>query len=95
MPSAGGAVYRPVIRSRRSRIMCRPSVVGMTRPSSRDRFPRWKRRWWVCSHSWHEVALGSAARTAGVAEGKEGSVARRRGGSSGVEDILQQGHLRD
>lgn len=71
--------------------MCRPRVVGTIRPSRRDRFPRWKRRWWVCSHSWHEVALVSTA--PGAAEGKECNVGKRRGGSSGVEDILQQGHL--
>lgn len=89
MPSAGGAVYRPVIRSRRSRIMCRPRVVGTTRPSSRDRFPRWKRRWWACSHSWHEVTLCFTARTPRASEGKEDWLGKRWGGSSGVEDILQ------
>lgn len=75
--------------------MCRPRVVGMARPSSRDRLPRWKRRWWACSHPWHEVALGSTARTPAVAKGKEGSVVKRRGDGSGVEDIVQQGHLED
>lgn len=84
-------MVRPVIRRRRSRIMCRPMVVGMTRPSRRDRFPRWKRRWWACSHSWHEVALGSKPESPWVAEGRGGSTVKRRGeDSSGVEDILQQ-----
>lgn len=66
----------------------------MTRPSNSDRFPRWKRRWWACSHSWHEVALGTCG-TPGVAEGKKGTVVKRWGGSSGVEDILQKGDLGD
>lgn len=69
--------------------MCRPTVMGMTRPSNRDRFPRWKRKWWVCSHSWHEVTLGSAVWVSRVAEVKECSVGKRGVASSRVEDILQ------
>lgn len=65
----------------------------MTRPSSKDRFPKWKRKWWATSQSWHEVALGSITRSPGATEGKECSVGKRRGDGSGVKDILRQGHL--
>lgn len=74
-------------------IMCRAKVVGMARPNSRDRFPIWNSRWWVCSHSWHKVAFESADVAAGMEEGKEDSVVRRRVGPSGVEDILWLGTL--
>lgn len=74
-------------------IMCRAKVVGMARPNSRDRFPTWNSRWWVCSHPWHEVAFESADVAAGMEEGKEDSVVSRRVGPSGVEDILWLGTL--
>lgn len=86
-------VAQPVIKRRRNRIMCRPRVVGMPRPNNRDRLARWKRRWWVCSHSSQEVALSAAAWIPEVAGGKGDNVVKSRGCSSGVEDILQQGHL--
>lgn len=86
--------YWPVMSRRRSTIMCRPRVVGMSRPSSKDRFPKWKRRWWVCSHAVHAVALGSIAKSPGAADWKECIVGKRWGGSWGAEVILQQGHWR-
>lgn len=73
MPSSGATGDRPVIRKRRSAIMCRASVVGMSRPSSRDRFPRWKRRWCACSHSVHSVTLATAG-TSVVDNRNEGMV---------------------
>lgn len=82
-----GSVVRPVIRKRRSRIMCRPSVVGRTKPSNRDKFPRWKKRWWGCSHCWQEVALGSTY-PAGVDEGNIGTMGTITGDSCVGEDIL-------
>lgn len=66
----------------------------MSRPSSKDRFPRWKRRWWVCSHTVQAVALSSAAASPGATEGKRCTVGKRWGGSWGAEVILQQGHCR-
>lgn len=84
-------VHEPVISRRRSTIICRWRVVGTSRPSSRDKFPKWKTKWWACSQSWQEVMLGSTVGICGVAEGKECIMGKRLGDC--VEDILHQGHF--
>ncbi|MEQ2201786.1 hypothetical protein XENOCAPTIV_018097 [Xenoophorus captivus] len=68
--------------------MCSPRVVGMAKPSSRDRFPRWKSMWWTCSHSWQEVALGSTAGTPGDDEVNVGNMGKKV--KSDEVDILMQ-----
>lgn len=78
----------PVIRRRRSRIMCSPRVVGMSRPSSRDRFPRWNSMWWTCSHCWQEVVLASTAGTSGVEEVNVGSMVSKKV-ESGVDILME------